>query len=80
MFQNDVPRSGREHDNSLGLERAVSLFTCESRCRLFGDTSAAKAVLSSESVGEAGELDPGHPELNLNLNLRTMSLGASRGR
>lgn len=32
MFQNDVPLGGREHYNGLGLERAVSLFTWESRC------------------------------------------------
>lgn len=34
MFQNDVPLGGHAHVSSLGLERAVSLFTCESCCFL----------------------------------------------
>lgn len=32
MFQNDVPLGGCEHNNSLPLEIAVNLFTCESCC------------------------------------------------
>lgn len=32
MFQNDVPLGGREHYSSLELEKAFSLFTCESCC------------------------------------------------
>lgn len=82
MFQNDVPLGGREHNNGLGFERTVSLFTCERRrCFVNNRTFLPLKLVYCWVGGEVGYLGPGcltsSPNSHLQWCLRH-DCGASR--
>lgn len=78
-----MPLGSREHNSSLDLERAVRLFTCESRCGFVDNSTFLQLKLFFffvffELLGEVGYLEDLTIQ-TLTSRVPAMSPGATRG-